>query len=809
MKDIQDLIAKMTIEEKASLCSGQDFWHLKGIEHLEIPSIMVTDGPHGLRKQLESDGEIRLNKSVPATCFPTASALAATWNRDLIYEIGVALGEECRQEKVAVLLGPGANIKRSPLCGRNFEYFSEDPYLAGELAKSHINGVQSQGIGASLKHFAANNQEYRRMTIDAVIDERALREIYLAGFEIAVKDAQPWTVMSAYNRVNGIYCSEHPLLLRRILKEEWGHQGLAVTDWGAMNEPVAALIAGLDLEMPGSNNGNQQKIIAAIDQGDLNETTLDQVVERILRLIFKVQETLIEDFTYDPEAHHALARRAAGEGAVLLKNRGQILPLKKDTKVALLGEFAKKPRYQGAGSSLVNPTQLDNLFDEMAKIAGAENISFSPGCSAKGEAVDDNLILEALDFAKEADVVVISAGLPDIYEVEGIDRTHLKLPESHNQLIEAIASAHDKVVVVLSNGAPVEMPWIDRVQGVLEGYLGGQAGAGGIADILYGIINPSGKLAETFPLKLEDTPCHAYFPGGPKTVEYRESIYVGYRFYQTVEKEVLFPFGHGLSYTTFKYRDLQLSQARITDEDTLTVRLKVENTGAVEGKEIVQLYVSPIESTAFRPEIELKGFQKVSLLPGEEKEVQFTLDRRAFAYFNSTIKDWHIESGTYWILAGSSSQDIHLRAAVAVSSTQTEIPISARDQLYAYANFPADAQIRQETFESLLGKPVPANQVIKGEPYTINTCIADMEESFVARQLNKIIEKQVQEQIKDDPDSPNAQMTNATVKEAPPRLLMNFSDQLNRGMLDGLMLMINRKLFRGLLTLLRAAWGRK
>jgi len=803
------LISNMTIQEKAALCSGQDFWHTKAIERLDIPSVMVADGPHGLRKVVGDSQQVDLQKSHPATCFPTASALAATWNRDLITQVGAALAEECRAEKVGVILGPGANIKRSPLCGRNFEYFSEDPYLSGEMAKCHITGVQSQGIGTSLKHFAANNQEYRRMTIDAVVDERALREIYLAGFEIAVREAQPWTVMGAYNRLNGTYCCEHPLLLQTILKEEWGHHGLTVTDWGAMNEPVDALIAGLELEMPGSNNGNQQRIVAAVQNGTLDEAVLDQAVERILKMVFQAHETLSEEFVFDPEVHHALARQVAGEGAVLLKNDAALLPLEPTLKVALLGAFAKTPRYQGAGSSLVNPSRMDTLYSEMVNIAGESCITYAPGYHLKGDQPDHSLIQEAVETAAQADMVVISAGLPESFEIEGLDRQHLKLPDSHNQLIEAISAIHDKVVVVLSNGSPVEMPWAGQVQAVLEGYLGGQAGAGGIADLLYGIVNPSGKLAETFPVRLEDTPCHHYFPGGPKTVEYRESLYVGYRFYNTVDKEVLFPFGHGLSYTTFAYRDLTLSLSQISDQETVTARFKVKNTGAVEGKEIVQLYISPQESKVFRPKQELKGFEKITLLPGQEKEVEISLDRRAFAFYNTAIHDWHIESGLYQIQVGASSRDIRLTSTLQITSSQETIPLDPRDQIPAYLHFPADARIAQQDFETLLGKPVPLNEILDGELYTMNTCIADMQESFVGHRLKKIMENQLNERIKHDPDSPNSQMMKAAIQTAPPRLIMMFTDILNREMMDGLMEVINGKFFKGLFALLRAAIQRR
>lgn len=805
MTNIPRLVAEMTLEEKASLCSGLDFWKTKPIDRLGIPSIMVTDGPHGLRKQTSDTDQMGLNESVPATCFPTASSLAATWNRDLVREVGEALADECRQEKVSVILGPGANIKRSPLCGRNFEYFSEDPYLSGEIAKSHIQGVQSRGVGTSLKHYAANNQEFRRMTIDAVVDARALHEIYLAGFEIAVREAQPWTVMCAYNMLNGTYCCEHTYILREQLKGKWGHEGLVVTDWGAMNERVPALKAGLELEMPGNAKDNDALIAEAVRNGEIDEALLDQAVERILKMVFKAQPALAEDFTYDADAHHALARRAASEGVVLLKNEGQVLPLAKTTRVAVLGSFAKQPRYQGAGSSLINPTRLDNLHDEMVKIAGAENVAYAPGYPSQGLTFDERLLDEAVELAKTAEIVIINIGLPDPYEVEGVDRTHLELPESHNRLVEAVAAVHEKVVIVLSNGAPVEMPWVEDVQAVLEGYLGGQAGAGAVADILYGIVNPSGKIAETFPLKLEDNPSHAYFPGGPKTVEYRESLYVGYRFFETVGKPVLFPFGHGLSYTTFAYENLRLSKATITNQEILTVTVTVRNTGDKAGQEVVQLYVSPLAPTAFRPKMELKGFEKVKLQPGQSAEVNFSLDRRAFAHFSTALNDWQVESGMYRILVGASSQMIRLEGDVQVDSSQDDIPILERDRLHAYIQFPADAQVSQADFEALLGRPVPNNVFTKGEEATLNTPIADLQHSIVARQLRKAMLKQSLALIGDDLESPNAQMIQHALNDAPLRALLLFGgDSFNRGMVDGLLMMINRRFLKGLTHLIKS-----
>ena len=803
MKNIQNLISQMTLEEKASLCSGKNFWYLKGIERLEIPSIMVTDGPHGLRKQAGDADHVGLNESVPATCFPTASALAATWNRDLVFEVGEALGEECRQEKVGVILGPGVNIKRSPLCGRNFEYFSEDPYLTGEMAKSHINGVQSQGVGTSLKHYAVNNQEYRRMTIDAVVDERALREIYLTGYEIAVKESQPWTVMCAYNKINGTYASDHKKLMRDILKDEWGHEGLVVTDWGAMNIRSVALDAGTELEMPGAPNGNDAMIVDAVQAGTLDESVLDEAVERLLTMIFKADATLAADFSYDADAHHTLARKVVGEGAVLLKNEGQILPLSENAQIAIIGEFAKTPRYQGAGSSLMNPTQLDNLYDEMVKLVGVEKISYTPGYDKKGDHPNDALIEEAVELAKNAEVVVICAGLTDMYETEGLDREHMKMPPGHVALIEAVAAVHKKVVVVLSNGSPVEMPWASDVQGILEGYLGGQAGAGGVADILVGNVNPSGKLAETFPFKFEDNPSYHYFPGGPATVEYRESLYVGYRYYDTVDQAVLFPFGYGLSYTTFEYSDLQLDKAQISDTDTLTVSLKVKNTGDMVGKEIVQLYVRDVESTAFRPEKELKGFTKVELQPGEEKEVSIELRPRAFAYFNAELNDWHVEAGTFEILVGASSVDIRLKENVEVTSEQPS-PVVDADKLAVYFNFPKGTPVSQRDFEALLGRPVPANITPKKGEYTMTTPIGDMTESFIGRQLLKMMKNNIAKMIEGQEDTPMAALMDAMIGTMPMRsMLMMGEGPLNREMLEGLLAMINGKFFRGLGALLK------
>ncbi len=669
-RDIKKLISQMTLEEKAGLCSGLDFWHLKGVERLGIPPIMVTDGPHGLRKQEQSADHVGLNASVPATCFPTGAGLASSWNRELVERVGVALGEECQAEGVSVLLGPGANIKRSPLCGRNFEYFSEDPYLSSEMAASHIKGVQSQGVGTSLKHFAANNQEHRRMSIDAIVDERTLREIYLSSFERAVKKGKPWTVMCSYNKVNGEYASEDKFLLTDILRDEWGFEGFVVSDWGAVNERVKGLEAGLDLEMPSSFGVGDSKIVEAVRNGILPEEILDRAVERILNIIFKAVGNKKENATYDKEAHHQLAREVARECMVLLKNEDKILPLKKRGTLAIIGEFAKRPRYQGGGSSHVNPTKLDDIYEQIKKSAGDNvNVIYAQGYSLEKDEVDEGLLKEAKQAAVQADVAVIFAGLPEHYESEGYDRQHMRMPESHCALIEAVAQVQPNVVVVLSNGSPVEMPWLDKAKGVLEAYLGGQAMGGAIADLLFGDANPSGKLAETFPKELSHNPSYLNFPGEEDRVEYREGIFVGYRYYDKKNIEPLFPFGYGLSYTTFEYSNLNISKKEILDTETVTVSVKVKNIGEMTGKEVVQLYIRDIESSVIRPEKELKGFEKIELKPGEEKTVVFELDKRAFAYYNVDIGDWHVETGEFEILIGKSSRDIALKDKIIVKST--------------------------------------------------------------------------------------------------------------------------------------------
>lgn len=667
--NIKELIKEMTIEEKASLCSGLNFWNTKAIERLNVPSIMMTDGPHGLRKQDEAADHLGLNKSIEATCFPTASALACSWNRELVNKMGIALGEECQAEDVSIILGPGVNIKRSPLCGRNFEYYSEDPYLSSEMAKNQIQGTKSQGVGTSIKHFAANNQEHRRMTIDTIVDERTLREIYLASFETAIKEAKPWTVMCAYNKLNGEFCSENVRLLTEILRDEWGYEGFVVSDWGAVNDRDKALYSGLDLQMPADGGKGDGIIVEAIKSGTLSEETLDKAVERILNIVFKAVYSKKQKVNFSKEEHHELAREIAGECIVLLKNEEKILPLKKNEKIAVIGDLAKNVRYQGGGSSHINPTKVDNSYEEILNIVGKENISYGRGYDLNSDDINEELVNEAKMLARDAEKVVLFIGLPERYESEGFDRTHLRIPANQEAIVEDLKKVNENIVVVLSNGSPIEMKFIKDVKGLLEAYLTGQGSGKALADVLYGQVNPSGKLAETFPVKLSDNPSYLNFPGEAEKVEYKEGIYVGYRYYDTKEMEVLFPFGYGLSYTNFEYSNLKVNKKEINDTEKIIVTMKVKNIGETYGKEIIQLYIRDISCNVSRPYKELKGFEKVGLNPGEEKEVSFKLGKRAFAYYNVDLKDWHVETGEFEVLMGKSSRDIILKETVTVKST--------------------------------------------------------------------------------------------------------------------------------------------
>ena len=670
--EIKALVSQMTLEEKAGLCSGLDFWHTKSVERLGVPSVMVSDGPHGLRKQDDKGDHLGMNDSIKAVCMPAASATAASFDRDLIRKMGEAIGDSCQHEKLSVVLGPAVNIKRSPLCGRNFEYFSEDPYLAGEMSAAYINGVQSRNVGTSIKHFAANNQEHRRMSSSSNADERTLREIYFPAFETSVKKAQPWTVMCSYNRINGVYASENPWLLTDVLRKEWGFEGYVMSDWGAVSNRVAGVAAGLDLEMPSSGGINDARIVEAVRSGKLDEKLVDQAVERILTINFRYLENAKPETPWDMEAQHLLSADIAADCMVLLKNEG-ILPLSQDEEAAFIGEFAVKPRFQGGGSSHINCFKTTSALEA----AEGKKVTYARGYSVAEDAATDEMIAEAVAAAKKAKVAVVFAGLPDAYESEGYDRSHMRMPDCQNELIDEICKVQENVIVVLHNGSPVEMPWNDKVSAVLEVYLCGEATGEATADILFGKANPCGKLAETIPMKLSDTPCYLTFPGD-RHAEYNEGVFVGYRYYDKKEMAVRYPFGHGLSYTTFEYSDIKLSDTAVGDDDILTVNAVITNTGNCAGKEIVQLYVADKSGFAVRPEKELKDFIKIELQPGESKTVTFRLDKRAFSYYNEALGDWYAPNGKYDIMIASSSRDIRLTAEV-THKTAVKLPFVATE----------------------------------------------------------------------------------------------------------------------------------
>ena len=672
MDRIKELISKMTLEEKASLCSGADNWHTKEIKRLNIPSVMMVDGPHGLRKQEGETDHLGLNESVKAVCFPAACATASSFDVDLMERMGETLGAECQAENVSILLGPAVNIKRGPLCGRNFEYLSEDPYLAGRMASAYIRGVQSQGVGTSIKHFALNNQETLRMTISSEVSERALREIYLPAFEEAVKESAPRTVMCSYNKINGEYASENRYLLTDILRKEWGYKGCVVSDWGAVNNRVKGLQAGLDLEMPYSGGYNDRQIVKAVQEGRLDEAVLDEAVERVLNVVFAGEEQHRPEDISDKETDHKKAADIETECAVLLENNG-ILPLNTDRKVAYIGEFAEKPRYQGGGSSHINPFRVVSALDAAGE--KGRSVTYAKGFSNENDSMTEQELEKALRTAAEADVAVIFAGLPEIFESEGYDRTSMKLPKCQDRLIEEVLKVQPNVVVVLHNGSPVELPWADKVSAILEMYLGGQ-GVGEACDrLLFGEANPSGRLAETFPYRLEDNPSFLHFPGNGKRVLYGEDIFVGYRYYDAKKVPVRWAFGHGLSYTEFSYSNMKLSSAEMKDGDILKVSIDVENTGKRAGSEVVQLYVSDKDSTVPRAVKELKGFAKVFLNPGEKKTVTMELCARDFAYYETKIHDWYTPSGTYEIQIGHASDEIR-EAAELTFTTDVLLPFT-------------------------------------------------------------------------------------------------------------------------------------
>ena len=694
----ENIIKQMTLAEKARMMSGKNTWQTVDFEKYGIPAMFMSDGPHGLRRQAGDGDHLGLNASLPATCFPTAAAVANSWDEELGEKIGEALAEEAIALGVNVILGPGLNIKRSPLCGRNFEYFSEDPYHAGKMAAAYIRGIQSKGIAACPKHFAANSQELRRMANDSIVDERTFREIYTTGFEIAVKEGKAKAIMSSYNEVNGIYANENKHLLQEILVEEWGFDGFVVSDWGGSNDHALGVKNGSHLEMPGTGQAGMNDIIRAVKNGDLDEDILDQRLDELLNVIFATQPATADakEKTFDVEAHHKLARKAAEESIVLLKNEDHILPLKPGTKVVVIGDFAKTPRYQGAGSSMVNPAkQPEAILDVIGK-SGLEVTAYEQGY-IRNKKPNEKLMKAAIEAARHADVVLFFGGLDEISESEGLDRTHMHMPLAQDTLLNELTTVNSNVIVVISAGSPIEMPWFPYVKGIVHGYLGGQAGASAMMNVLTGRVNPSGKLNETYPLHYKDTPAYNYYPGKERNSEYRESLYVGYRYYTTVGKKTRFPFGYGLSYTTFEYKDLKVDSEGIT--------FTIQNTGAVAGTEIAQLYIGKKSDTVFRPVRELKGFARVELLPGQQKEVRIPFDDKTFRFYDIRSNRWEIESGDYQIMVGKDAEHMLLEDTLKVKGTVSGGGYN-KEELPEYFS----GQIRKisdETFRLLYGRDIP------------------------------------------------------------------------------------------------------
>lgn len=793
---------KLTLEQKASLCSGLDFWHTKEIKDAGISEVTVADGPHGLRKQEGEHAGRGLGNSHKATCFPPACTTSSSFDRELLQEIGRAIAFESRDQGVDVVLGPAVNIKRSPLCGRNFEYISEDPYVAGELAAALIQGIQEKGVGMSIKHFAANNQETARFINDSIIDERAFREIYLAGFERAIKKAKPWTVMCSYNKINGTYSCENRRLLTEILREEWGFDGVVMTDWAAMNDRPKAISAGLDLEMPGPAAENDERIVQAVKSKALKIQDLDTSVERLARLADKARA--IPKGQVSPyESSRDIARRAAMESFVLLKNE-QILPLNKTQSISIIGEFAMKTRYQGSGSSRINPTRITDAFDGFEKVGGS--CIYAAGYHLEEESDDASLLDEALSAATKSDVVVAFVGLPESYESEAFDRTDIMLPESHNRLIDKLSAVNPNLVVVIYAGAPVAMPWIDKVKAVLMAYLPGQEGAEAIPSLLFGHSVPCGKLAETFPSKLSDTPCYNYF-GKRLFSEYRESVYVGYRYYDTSGTNVLFPFGHGLSYTQFDYESMSLSKSTLSHSDHLNVSVKVKNVGLFDAKEIVQLYISAPGSSVFRPIHELKGFDKKLIAKGETQEFEFEVLYQDFAFYNVLTKSWSVEEGVYRIQIGASSRDIRLSSDIKVFSSDNNLKIpDYKDRAPDYYALTANGlDIDMSAFESLFDHPLNlTDHPVKGS-HTINSTLTDISDTFVGRVLSFFVRRIHNKQYKLDPREDQIRMMEAMVRDMPLRSFVSFShNKISKAFFEGLITMMNGKPIKGLKESVRA-----
>ena len=791
---ITQTLSSLTIAEKASLLSGADKWRTKAIPRVGLSSVTVSDGPHGLRKEVV-DPQKGLY-TVRSTCFPTACATACSFDRTLLNSIGAAIAEECRAEDVDVLLGPGLNCKRSPLCGRNFEYFSEDPVVSGELAAAYIKGVQSLGVGTSMKHFALNNQEYRRLTTDAVVDERAMFELYLSSFERVLRQVQPWTVMCSYSRVKGVNASDNKWLLTDVLREKFGFDGLVMSDWGAVFDRVTGVSAGLDLEMPFVGPDHDREIERAIAAGTLSEEALNRCVYRVLALAERAKSR--KHVPFDAKAHHALAREAAAQSAVLLKNDAALLPLSKEKRIAVLGAFANSPRYQGAGSSKVQPVLIDSPLDELVRLGF--NATFAQGYREETDAPDEALMQLACDLARESDAVLIYAGLPDRYESEGFDRASLSMPQNQVELIRRVAQVNPNVAVVLLCGSVVDLFWADEVTSILLMHLGGEAMGGAVADLVSGAVSPSGKLAESWPLLLSDTPSYAYFPGYTRTVEYRESIFVGYRYYDTAQMPVRFPFGHGLTYTTFSYSNLRLSADHLNAGETLIVTLDVTNTGSVPAAEIVQLYLSHRSDVMLTPAQELKGFEKIHLASGETKSVSFTLSRRELCFYDAVAADWRVEGGSYEIRLSASSRDLRLASSISAEADADAHVPDFRESAPCYYDLSRGIDVPDSAFAAVLGREIPPRERQKGEKHTLNVTLSEVKDTLLGRLLTNIGRKVVVKATSTDEIS---FIDVDQVLYTSPLRQMSMESDLSPGQIEGIVHLFNHKPVKGILALLK------
>ena len=791
-----EILKKLTLEQKVALLSGRDVWSTYAFPEAGVPSMVLSDGPHGLRRQLGRGDHLGQRPSQPATCFPTAACLAGSWDPELLEEVGVALGREAAAQGVQMLLGPGLNLKRSPLGGRNFEYFSEDPYLSGKLAAAMIRGIQSQGVAACPKHFAANNQELLRMTSDSVVDERTLRELYLTGFEIAVKEGRPLAVMSSYNRVNGVYANENPHLLTEILREEWGFSGMVVTDWGGCRSQAAGLLAGSNLEMPGTQGDSDREVLEALERGELTEELIDRRADELLEVVLTAHEGARRaPKRCDPEVHHALARRAAAESAVLLKNEDGFLPLAPGTRTAVLGDLALEPRYQGAGSSLVRPTRLERPLDCLRN-SGLDVVGYARAYRRDGRP-SERLERAAAELARRSEAVILYLGIPECFESEGLDRDRLALPDNQIRLLETVVQANPNVAVVLSGGGVVELPWLEQCRALLHGSLGGQAGAGAAADLLTGKVNPSGRLSETFLCRAGDAPNAKYFPGRERTAEYREGPYVGYRYYQTVGRPAAFPFGFGLSYTAFAYSDLQVS--REAAAFTLT------NTGRRAGAEVAQLYVTGPREKIFRPALELKGFQKVLLKPGESRRVTIPLDGYTFRWFNPQSGHWEVEEGTYRVSVGPNAEELPLSAALEVKGTA---PGAVYDRVRLAPYFSGHVEdVPDEAFAALLGRPIPEARWDRTAPLTLLDSLAQLEyaKGRAARLADRMLTCMARRKARRGEPDP----VTLFIRNMPFRGLVKLSNGLaDTEMALGILEMANGRGFRGFVHTVKALFAK-